>query len=146
MILKDLIFCRRIKYDSSDDNRKQINADGIMTALTPDVANGKYSFSVLFTITGMDLGTNHEIHLCIHDLEENEILQSEEIDVPAVAEHIRSSDVRPVEYQDTGFSMDFRNVRFTGSGNYKVIVMVDGNSIGAKEVYVIGSDSDRPEG
>ena len=114
-----------------------INAIGILSVMTPEFVPGTFSFSIIFSVLGVDTTKANELRVVFKDDSQNKILvNTENISVPSMP---NKDDIQlPAECVGYNLSMDFRNVVFESNGYYTTEIYLNNESIGSRSIYVKG--------
>lgn len=113
-----------------------INAMGVLSVISPEFIPGSFSFSIVFSILGMDLNNTNQIRIQFKDDSQKVLIDTDNLSIPPM-----SSDNEmhlPKEYCGLNLSMDFRNVVFERDGLYNTVVMLNEEIIGSAEIYAKG--------
>lgn len=128
--IHDIIFC----LASTNADGQGASAHTVLSAFNPEYIPGLFSFSTIITILGLDFKTEHILKVSL-GREENEIATIEgpvpEVDV---------SGNLPEEYKGVNFSVNWNNVEFKEEGDYVLSVLLDGEKLGEKHIYVKGKN------
>lgn len=136
--LTNFIYCINAeRIPANGENGDSINAIGILTALTPEFVPGTFSFSIIFSILGMDTSENNVIRIIFAKKDEEKILvDSGPVAIPPMPDKDKVS--LPPEYKGLNMSMDLRNVVFEEEGIYITRVFFNGDILREKTIYVKG--------
>jgi hypothetical protein len=130
--VSNIIFC----LETTTIDRGGINANNILSALTPEYIPGLFTFSVIITILGVDIKVGHELK--IEFISENdEIVVELESELPII-ENPESN--LPEQYKGININMDWNNVNFKTSGLYNLKIYLDSKIIKQKSIYVKGKN------
>ena len=137
-ILSNFIYCINAeRTDNGEGNDGNINAIGIMSAITPEFVPGTFSFSIIFTVLDVDTTKNNTVQVIFkQDSEENSLADTGIVTVPPMPD--RNITGLPDEYKGMNMSMDLRNVIFESEGLYTTKVIFNGTELGSKSIYVKG--------
>ena len=128
--LTNVIFC--LRAESVGNN---VNAEGILSTLTPNYIPGLFSFSAIVSILGISAQDEHTFRvLFTSPTNESPIDISDKFVIP------KYNDNLPEEYKGLNLTMNFNNIDFKVSGLYKMSVFIDGTCIGDKSIYVKGKN------
>ena len=136
--LANFIYCINAERTATDDgNGGNINAMGIMAAITPEFVPGTFSFSIIFSVLGVDTTENNTVQVIFKkDSEENSLVDTGIITVPPISDQNLTG--IPDEYKGMNMSMDLRNVIFESEGVYTTKVIFNGIELENKPIYVKG--------
>lgn len=136
--LTNFIYCLNAeRVPASDGKGENINAVGIMSALTPEYVPGAFSFSIIFSILDINFSENNMIQIIFSkDGEENCLVDS---GIITLQPQLYVDKVGlPNEYKGLNLSMDFRNVIFEAEGLYKTSVCFNNELLTEQPIYVKG--------
>lgn len=136
--ISNFIYCLNAeRIAAPDGNRDSMNAMGVVSVLTPEFIPGTFSFSIVFSILGVDkVYETNKIRVVFEDMEGNKLVDTGDIELPPKPEG--DDFILPVDYQGLDMSMDFRNVIFEKEGLYKTQIIWNGQSLGDCRIYVKG--------
>lgn len=136
--INNFIYCLNAeRIPAPDGNRDAVNAMGVLSILTPEFVPGTFSFSIVFSILGVDtINQNNKIRIIFGDTENHTLVDTGDIVLPPKPE---GDDLElPIEYQGLDMSMDFRNVIFEKEGIYGTQIIWNGEKLGDCMIYVKG--------
>lgn len=128
--VSDIIFC----LNSTNLPGQGVCANTILTTIMPDYIPGLFTFSVVITILGVDTSAEHSIVITF---------SYKDTIIANVEGHIPSMDDQsnlPQEYKGINLSLDWNNINFQEDGEYSLKVVLDGEEIGGKDIYVKGKN------
>ena len=133
--LSYFLYCLNAERQQSPQG-ESINANGVLTVLTPEFVPGLFSFSIIFSILDIEGSSDSLIKIVFKDNSGNELINTGNISMPPVPteEGIRL----PSQYIGYNLSMDFRNVVFESEGEYTTDIYFNDTLIGSKPIYVKG--------
>lgn len=136
--LTNFIYClnaeRAITKNGKGEN---INAIGVLSALIPEFVPGTFSFSIIFSVLGVNVSKQNTIQILFYkEGEENVLVDSGLVNLPTMTE--TDTVGLPDEYVGLNMSMDFRNVIFESEGVYNTRIYFNGELLGTNPVYVKG--------
>lgn len=136
--LFSFMYCLNAERQQPPTN--SINAIGVLSTFKPDYVPGAFSFSIIFSILGLDMSTDNTVRITFSKRDAlkplvdtgNISLSSNELNKDA------HSALIPEEYQGVDFTLDFRNVVFKENGVYVTTVYLNGDALGEQDIYVSG--------
>lgn len=130
--VSDIIFCLK-----AINNKEQgVVAEKIINVINPEYIPGLFTFSIIIMIQEYDVTQEHTFSLKFSSPSDEDVITMETT-VPTIDKE--PSNI-PDEYQGITFALDCNNINFKSSGLYKLSVMIDGISIGEKEIFVKGKN------
>ena len=123
---------------TADGKGEMINAEGVLSTITPEYVPGSFSFSIIFSIIDFDIKENNKIRIVFSDAENKEIVNSNDISLPI--QIVEDQIDIPEKYKGINLSMDMRNVVLEKDGVYKTTIYFNGESIGSYEIYIKGKN------
>ena len=111
------------------------NANTILTALNPEYVPGLFTFSVLIFL--LDLEPGKELNLSVSFIDPNGD-NAAYIESPIQYEGDDSN--IPQEHKGVNIGIDWKNVNLKVSGLYTLRVVVDGNTLSEKTIFVKGKN------
>lgn len=139
--LSTFIYCLNTeKIVAPDGKGESVNAHGILSNITPEFIPGSYSFSIIFTLLGIDVSKSNLIRIQFGSTNgEENLVDTGDISLPP---HEVANDYGfPKEYRGLTMSMDIRNVVLKNEGLYNTVVTVNGESFSDNEIYVKGKQN-----
>jgi len=131
------LYCANIDRKTTSSGVEVVSLSNPLATINPEFVPGMFSFSIAFSILGVDVsGTNNRLRLQIVDEESNTIVDTDVIPMPQLPPD--ETEV-PAEYKGYNFSMDFRNVVFTHNGLYSTKVFFNESEISEHPIYVCGN-------
>lgn len=130
--ISNIIYCLNT---TNQENNGGLNANGIISAITPDYVPGAFSFSVIVTI--LDIETSVHVLDAMFIAPDGEKLVN--IKGANIPQDVNMSNL-PKAYRGINISMDWQNIVFKTSGIYKLIVKFDGEDLGTHLVFVKGKN------
>lgn len=136
--LTNFIYCINAERVPGNEGKgENINAIGVLSALTPEFVPGTFSFSIIFSVLDIDISANNTIQIIFSKKgEEKNLVNSGVITIPPLPNEDEIG--LPNEYKGLNMSMDFRNVIFETEGLYNTEVIFNGQSLGNNPIYVKG--------
>lgn len=136
--LANVIYCLNVqKNQVPGGNGNTINAIGVVSVLTPEYIPGTFSFSVIFTLLGVDVKKENTVQIIFSkNGDDNPLVDTGTVTLSSIAED--NADNLPAEYQGIDLCMDFRNVVFESNGVYKTTIYFNNEELGCREIYVKG--------
>ena len=137
--VSSFVYCLNAeRIPTADAKGEMINAVGVLSAITPEYVPGTFSFSIIFSIVGIETKASNVIRIIFSDDTNKEIINSNDIPlpIPVVADQIEL----PEEYKGVNLCMDMRNVVLEKEGVYKTSIFFNNENIGTYEVYVKGKN------
>ena len=128
--VSDIIFC----LNSTNLPGQGVCANTILTTIMPEYIPGLFTFSVVITILGVDVSTEHPITISF---------SHEGTPVADVTSQIPSMEDQsnlPQEYKGVNLALNWNNINFQEQGEYSLKVMVDGQEVGNKTIFVKGKN------
>lgn len=133
------IYCSQVDRPiAPDGSAGPINALGVMSTLILEYIPGTFSFSICFSLIGVDpVESDNAIRLLFRMKDSDRLLvDTGTIVLPSV---LASTDVSlPALYAGIDCSIDFRNVIFEQEGLYATEVYYKNELMGEFEIYVAG--------
>lgn len=136
--LTNFIYCIDAERVPSNEGKgENINAMGVLSALTPEFVPGTFSFSIVFSVLDVDVSTNNTIQIKFSKKgEEKNLVNTGVITIPPLPNDDEIG--LPKEYKGLNMSMDFRNVIFETEGLYNTSVIFNGKLLADNFIYVKG--------
>lgn len=128
----DIIFC----LNATNLPGQGACANTILTTITPDYIPGLYTFSVVITILALDTTSNHALEISFACGEE-EVARIEG-EIPPMEDPSNL----PAEYKGVNLSINWNNINFKTEGEYCLKIVVDGDEVGSKTVFVKGKNQE----
>lgn len=129
--VSDIIFCLRAR----NEDGQGVSADTILTALTPEYIPGLFTFSVILTLVDIDTTVEHQLLVQFISPNGEEVVRVES-GLPAIEDHSNL----PNEHKGINAAMDWNNVNLKESGLYTIKVLIDGNEVGEKSIFIKGKN------
>ena len=114
-----------------------INAIGVLSVMTPEFVPGTFSFSIIFSILGVDITKVNELRVVFKDDSQDKVLIN--------TENIRVTPMQnddniqlPAECTGYNLSMDFRNMVFESNGYYTTEIYLNDKFLDSRSIYVKG--------
>ena len=138
--LASFIYCANAEKMSNPEKKEEsINAIGVFATLTPEYVPGMFSFSVIFSILGIDTSTANQVRIVFAKSgKEKNLLDTGNISIPPLAE--KEEIILPPDYRGMIMSMDFRNIVFEEDGLYSAKVFLNDEDLGDNNIYVQGKN------
>lgn len=137
--LENFIYCLSTeRVDSSGGVGSNINAMGILATITPEYVPGSFSFSIIFTILGVDITrADNSVRMEFKKVgDEKSLVDTGTTNLPAMPEN---DDIElPEKYKGLNMSIDCRNIVFESEGLYVTKIYFNNDFIGEKQIYVKG--------
>lgn len=136
--LTNFIYClnaeRKPPIEGQGDS---INAIGVLSVMTPEFVPGTFSFSIIFSVLGVDIKESNELRVVFQgEGQDKALVDTGNIRVPPMPNE--DSVKLPPECLGYNLSMDFRNVVFESDGYYTTEVYLNDKPIGSRSIYVKG--------
>lgn len=133
--LMNFLYCDNVERTQIANGGEILNAMGIMSVLIPEFIPGSFSFSIAFSVIGVDVTKENMVQVVFYEKSNNTILvDTGAITIPPTT---RDSQVMiPEEYHGLNMSMDFRNVVFEKEGLYSTKIVFNGDVIGENSIFV----------
>ena len=107
-----------------------------LSCLTPEYVPGVFSFSIVFSIIGIDVTKDsNTIRLAMYDANENIVFDSSIIQLPPFPSE---EDNIPKDFKGINMSMDLKNVNFVADGVYYSRIECNGVVLSEHSIYVGG--------
>lgn len=138
--LENVIYCLNAERVVTEKGEigSNINALGILATITPEYVPGSFSFSVIFTVLGVDMLSAEntvQVKFCRAD-DDKVLIDSGILPLPAMPDDAGIE--LPEEYKGLNMSMDCRNVVFESEGVYVARIYFNKEFLGEKKIYVKG--------
>lgn len=127
--VENLVFCQNSKIDNSG---RMIIENLFTTILLPFLPT-QFSFSIVFTVLGINPKAEHNLKLIFKNKNTNEIVFDTN-NIPI--NNLTSNNDVPLEFQSINFNINLQNLIFKDGGIYVAIVYFDENNIGEREIFV----------
>lgn len=128
--VEQIILCLR----ATNNQGEGASAYSILTYLYPEYIPGLFSFAAIITLVDLEL-SNHSVNIILLDANKQEIANvSGEIPVLSQSNNI------PLRWQGANIVVNFNNINFRVSGEYSLIVKLDGQEIKRKVIFVKGKN------
>lgn len=129
--VSDVIFCLR----ATNIEGQGASATTILTTLTPEYIPGLFTFSVIITLLDIDLSSEHQLMVdFISPVDENVVHVESSLSVRNEESNL------PQKYKGINVAMDWNNVNLKVSGEYTIKIIVDGDLLKEKSIYVKGKN------
>lgn len=134
--LTNFIYCLNAeRIAAPDGSGESMNARGVLPVITPEFVPGTFSFSIIFSIQGIDIGNSNTMQILFLK-EDKALVDSGVITIPPMTN--LKEDGLPMEYKGLNMSMDLRNVVFEKEGVYTTKIILNKEEIGDNPIYVKG--------
>lgn len=135
--LASFVYCLNAEKDSDAPLGTGLNtAKGVLSMIRPDFIPGLFSFSIAFSIIGIDISrSDNTIRLIFLKDNSDPLVDTGKIAMPSqeLPDDIKSV---PEDYRGLDFTFDLRNIKFCEEGVYRTIVECNGEQVGNKPIYV----------
>ena len=132
--LTNFIYCLNAeRVGSNNGTGDGINALGVLSNMLLEFIPGTFSYSIIFTILGMDFDCSNRIRIVLKDPVDKVVIDTGETLLPPIS---NGNSTIPNEYSGLNMSMDLRNVIFETKGVYKTEVYFNGKLLKSNEIYV----------
>ena len=131
--VSDVIFCLR----ATNDEEQGASATTILTALNPEYIPGLFTFSVIITLLDIDTSMEHRLTVDFMGPHEENVVHIDS-ELPVINNNKESN--LPQQYKGLNVAMDWNNVNLKVSGEYTIIIAVDGSLLKEKNIYVKGKN------
>ncbi|MED4057447.1 hypothetical protein P4654_25425 [Niallia taxi] len=129
------MYCERAEQDQNG----KIQISNPLLAMIPLYVPGTFSFSVVFSVTGITIDQDNSIRILFKGPNESEapLVDTGDALIPkgALDTPIDTRDV-PIEFKGMMFNLDFRNINLKYEGIYTSIVYINGDLTGEFPIYV----------
>ncbi len=130
--VKNFVFCL-----SASNLAERQDVTGLLSIMTPEYIPGLFTFSVYFTLLGLEEG-EHEIQLQFKD---NAGIIVADTDVSALPYTMPESPIEiPKEYLGVNLAIMLQNVDIKHSGLYTIDIILDGNILESHDIFVKGKN------
>ena len=133
--INNFIYCQKAER-SFDDEHQIVNASNIFIALTPPFIPGAFSFSILFSINGVDISKNVVVRITFLDPDGKELVDTGEVILPPMPE--TEGPKLPYEVKGLVLSLDLQNVVFEKEGYHESVIYCNGEKLPGQKIYVKG--------
>lgn len=138
--LENFIYCLNAERVVNENGEigSNINALGVLATITPEYVPGAFSFSVIFTVLGVDMSSAEntvQVKFC-RENDDKILVDSGILQLPAMPDDTGIE--LPGEYKGLNMSMDCRNVVFESEGVYVARIYFNEKFLGEKKIYVKG--------
>lgn len=130
--VSNVIYCLNTK---DTENKGTLNANGVISAITPEFVPGGFSFAIIVTILDMK-PTDCQFDLQFISPDEEILVNVENISVPPNP----NEDNLPDEYRGINLAIDLQNVVFKKSGLYRTKVKFKNNTFEEYPIFVKGKN------
>lgn len=130
--ISNIIYCMNTMNQQNDGN---LNANSIISAITPDYVPGAFSFSVIVIILDIET-TAHKLDLQFIAPNGEVVVDMPDVPIPPNMEPGNL----PKEYNGVNISMDWQNIVFKQSGLYNLKIFFDGEDLGLHPILVKGKN------
>ena len=135
--LANFIYClnaeRRVATDGVGES---MNAMGVLPIITPEFVPGSFSFSIIFSIQGVDTEKANTMQI-LFSKGDVILVDSGVITMPPMP--TLKDDGLPMEYKGLNMSMDLRNVVFREDGLYTTTIILNNENLRSNSIYVKGN-------
>jgi len=100
--------------------------------LTPMFIPSNFSFGVSIGISGLDLRQVNTVKFAIKTPQKTIVKESEAFSIPASTEN----NILPQEQHGITLNIDVRNLKVEEEGIYSIIIFINGEAIGEKEIPI----------
>lgn len=129
-IISSFMYCDQFNVRNG---QAQINEP--LNLINPGYLPGKYSFSVVFGMVGIDTEKNQYVKLRFEDEKGNVLIETSELEIGKEKGQAKL----PKEYRGVMMSLDFRNIDLKEEGIHKTIITINDDVIGEFPIPVKGS-------
>lgn len=130
------IYCGNVDRKKIPEVGESIILENPFSVLTPEFIPGLFSFSIAFSILGVDATRpDNLLQIIISDEEGNIIADTNTVRINELPPDESNT---PTEYKGINFTMDFRNVPFQHNGLYTTKVIFNTSLIYENSIYVSG--------
>ena len=138
--INTFIYCLQADTIQSPEGQA-VNANAILTAITPEFIPGAFSFSIVFALNNLEI-ENHTLHIYFKNSDGKVLVDSNDIHIPfkEIIEKGQNGASLPDEEKGMIMSMDLRNVLFEKVGYYCTFIYLDGNLVGEYKIYAKGKN------
>ena len=125
-----------------EPNMQSINANGILSAITPEYIPGTFSFSLIFTLLGLE-EKNYGLNLKFKNPDGKIVLDTGEMVIPydQISKNDQDKILLPPEETGLTLSLDLKNVVFEKNGYYITEVTCNGRTLGEYKIYAKGKNT-----
>lgn len=135
--LTSFIYCLNAERNQNPQGKGEtINANGVLTVMSPEFIPGTFSFSIIFSILDVNIEQSGLVVVIFKDSEGKEIINTGTLTIPSSP--IDGVLELPKEYIGYNLCMDFRNVVFEHEGEYMTEIYFNSTLIGQQAIYVKG--------
>lgn len=125
-----------------EPNMQTVNANGILSVITPEYIPGTFSFSLIFTLLGLE-EKNYELNLRFKNPDGQTVLETGGLVIPydQISKNDQNRILLPPEETGLTLSLDLKNVVFEKNGYYVTEVICNGRVLGEYEIYAKGKNT-----
>lgn len=127
--IKNFLYCL-----GANTQEGRVDIDGVLSAMVPEYIPGLFSFSINFTVMGMDEG-KHQIKIKFKNPEGDVLAFIDSIEID-YRNNIEQN--LPEEYSGLNITVGLQNVDFKKSGVYFTEVSFDGDVLGTYDIFAKG--------
>ncbi len=138
--ITSFIYCLGAERIQGPDGQA-INANGILTNITPEYVPGSFSFSIIFSMLGIEK-SHHALQIKFINPDGQDIVNSNIIPIPfdQIVQNDPNGNLLPDDEKGLIMTMDLRNVIFKKDGEYHTEIFWDGIKLGEYKIYARGKN------
>jgi hypothetical protein len=134
--ISTFMYCEGTQLVGPPNNQK-LTVQNPQHVFNPMFIPGTFSFGIVFGVLGVDLKENHTLKVIFSSPDEEKVVDSEAINLPA--QEVKND--TPDDFSGFMMNMDFRNAVLKAEGEYKTEIIFDGTSLGSYPIYVKRGES-----
>lgn len=125
-----------------EPNMQTVNANGILSVITPEYIPGTFSFSLVFTLLGLE-EKKYELNLRFKNPDGQILLDTGGLVIPydQISKNDQNKISLPPEETGLTLSLDLKNVVFEKNGYYVTEVLCNGRVLGEYKIYAKGKNT-----
>ena len=131
----NFVYCLNVIRKVNPDRTETVDASGILPVLLPESIPGNFSFSIVFTVLGINPKQLNNVQ--IQFKKDNVIVADSGIISIAPIDKLEKNSL-PDDYVGLNMSMDFRNIVFKKTGIYNTLIFINSKEIASEPIYVQG--------
>lgn len=139
-IIKNFIYCLGTRIQTKNEEPALTVIEGVLNCLTPDFVPGNYSFSVSFSLLGLEKNEEYTVETVFINAEERELVRTDSITLNGNLEEQNKHNI-PKEYFGYNLGIEFKNVIIEKEGIYTTRVYINGECQGEYRIYAKGKQT-----
>lgn len=132
--VRNFVIClNAIRQQDSQGGNSVININGLLSNIVVEKIPATFSFSVVFSILGMDITNDNKLRIIIKNDKKQTVVDTETLTIPK--SEVGNSDI-PKKYLGMDFTLDLRNVLFNNVGVHNIEIFLNSERIFKEDIFV----------